>query len=195
MTVRQFYSKHWQYRLEAMKTFINELKSPNMTKGKSDSLLFKAYMNIVSSTISEKVVQICHHSLLLLQELLLVNTKMHNEARIHEYQGDADVILHEIIKRMNDNNIKVKGLADELFRKMCENGIYGIINCSNALMKVGNNKLSPKQYKSKIDTLTYLISVHEMANNPMILAAVDFAVTYVNFHSPEVRNSVIDLLI
>ena len=40
-------------------------------------------MNIVSSTLSEKVVQICTHSLQLLQEILLTNQKMHHEARIH----------------------------------------------------------------------------------------------------------------
>jgi hypothetical protein len=145
-------------------------------------------MNIISSTLNEKVVQICHHSLILLQELLILNTKIHNESRINEFQGDADIILHEVIKRMNDNNIKIKGLADELFKKMFESGIYGVINCANALMKVGNNKLSPKQYKSKLDTLTYLIAVNGMGSQAVLLAAVDFAVNYVNFHNPEVRN-------
>jgi hypothetical protein len=67
MTVREFYSKHWQFRLEALKTFINEAKNPNKTKGKDQNLLFKVYMNIVGNTIGEKVVQVSHNSLALLQ--------------------------------------------------------------------------------------------------------------------------------
>ena len=194
LVVRQFYSKHWQFRLEALKVFISELKSPRTTKGKDTTILFRVYMNIVSSMLSEKVVQICTHSLQLLQEILLSNEKSHHEARLHEFQGDADAILLEVLKRMNDNNIKIRGLSEEIFRKMTKSGLYGVIVCSNVLMRVGG-KLSPKQYKSKLDTLIYMIELYGIGSNAVPLTAVDFAVSYVGFQSVEVRNSAIDLLV
>ena len=95
---------------------------------------------------------------------------------------------------MNDNNIKIRGLADEIFRKMAESGLYGVLACSNALMKV-SGKLSSKQYKSKLDTLIYMIELYGIGNHAVPLSAVDFAVNYAAFQSPEVRNSAIDLLV
>ena len=78
MTIRQYYSAYWQYRLEALKTFLQELKSPSKTKGKDQNGLFKTYMQIVSNTLDEKVMQVCSNSMTLFAELLTVNKKMHN---------------------------------------------------------------------------------------------------------------------
>ncbi len=68
--------------------------------------------------------------------------------------------MMEVIKRMNDNNVKIRGMAEETFRNMCESGLFGVVNCSSALLRRGKNKLAPKQLTSKLNTLTYLITLH-----------------------------------
>lgn len=58
-----------------------------------------------------------------------------------------------------------------------------------------STKLSPKQYKSKLDTLIYLIELHGIGAHAVPLTTIDFAVGYVGYQSLEVRNSAIDLLV
>lgn len=84
---------------------------------------------------------------------------------------------------MNDNNVKIRGLAEEIFRKMAESGLYGVVVCSNALMRNSVSKLSAKQYKSKLDTLIYLIELYGIGAHAVPLAVVDYAVNYVDYQS------------
>jgi hypothetical protein len=62
-------------------------------------------------------------------------------------------------------------------------------------MKVTTGKPSPKLTKSKLDTLTYLISLHGLGAHAVPLHCVDFSLAYVDNQSPDVRNAAIELLV
>lgn len=66
---------------------------------------------------------------------------------------------------------------------MTESGLYGVQNCAQALMKVGNQKISAKQYKSKLDTLTYLVTTHGVSPHGIPFSVIDFAINLVDFQS------------
>lgn len=67
---RRFFSKHWQFRLEAINTVAAELVTPNLSKDKSPSLVSLSFLKVVADGIKSSVFQICQTALTLCQNLI-----------------------------------------------------------------------------------------------------------------------------
>jgi hypothetical protein len=61
---------------------------------------------------------------------------------------------------------------------MAASQLFGVSLCSNSLLRINSAiKISPKQYKTKIDNLTYFINLYGLGPNTVPNNAIDFAVS------------------
>lgn len=127
--------------------------------------------------------------------MLRTNTESQSLTKPGDLQNDLDEIGREVIKKMTDNNPKIKTAADQAFALMVSSLLYGVESCSIALTK-NKAKLSSKQLATRLLMITRMIDDYGLANGPntVPLSALDFAADNVNHSAEEVRKNAVALL-
>jgi len=112
-----------------------------------------------------------------------------------DMQNDLDDIGREVIKKMTDNNPKIKAAADQAFALMVSSLLYGVEACSISLTK-NKAKLSSKQLATRLMMITKMIDDYGLASgaNTVPLSVLDFAIENLNHSAEEVRKNGVALL-
>lgn len=95
-------------------------------------------------------------SLNILKEMLRTNTESQSLTKPGDMQNDLDDIGREVIKKMTDNNPKIKAAADQAFALMVSSLLYGVEACSLALTR-NKAKLSSKQLATRLAMVAKMI--------------------------------------
>ena len=128
------------------------------------------------------------------QELLKLNQDSQVMSKPGDMQNDLDDISREVLKKLTDNNPKLKAKAEQTFALMTSSMLYGVEHCSMALTKT-KGKLSVKQLATRLLLLTKLIDQHGLSGNHSVPSgALDFGVNSVGNPSDEVRKQAIIML-
>ncbi len=127
--------------------------------------------------------------------MLRTNSESQSLTKPGDLQNDLDDIGREVIKKMTDNNPKVKAAADQAFAMMVSSLLYGVETCSLALAK-NKSKLSSKQLATRLAMITRMIDDYGLATGPnsVPLQALDFAIDNLNNSAEEVRRNAVGLL-
>lgn len=189
-TIKKFFSKHWQLKEQALIDIIGTSQ-----KKAQDPTIIKCLLRVVINSISQTNFKVSLQSLNLLSETLKINATTHKLSRNIEMNNDLDKILAEIIKKMSDNNAKIKSTSDSLFQEMVKSSLYGVEVCSSALMKNKPlTKLSNKQEVERLRSLTNIMLNYGLGNNGVPYSVVDYATDKLSNPAVEVRNEAVVLL-
>lgn len=99
------------------------------------------------------------------------------------------------MKKLTDNNPKIKTAAEQTFAIMTTSLLYGVEQCSVALTK-SKGKLSSKQMTIRLQLITKMIDQYGLASGSQTVpvSTLDFAIQQLNNPSEEVRKQAINLL-
>jgi hypothetical protein len=166
--------------LESLNTILGDLK-----KKHKDAGLIKCLSNVVKFSIKQTNFQVSVVCLSVLQEMLKINAESQAITKPGDLQNDLDDIGREVIKKMTDNNPKIKTAADQAFANMINSLLYGVETCSSALTK-NKAKLSSKQLATRLTMISKMIDDYGLASGPntVPLSTLDFAIENLN-HSAE----------
>lgn len=103
-TVKRFFSQYWQHKVEALATVLADIKK----KPNPDASFIKCLIVVVKNSISEVNFQVSLNCLQVLVDLLKLNSKGNLLSRNNELTNDLDTISKEVIRKMADNNNKIK---------------------------------------------------------------------------------------
>ena len=103
--------------------------------------------------------------------------------------------MDEIIKKISDNNSKIKSGSEQVFQEMIDSSLYGVDICSSGLMKHKSKvKLSTKQEAQRLNSLMNLVNKYGLGDNGVPHSVLDYAVDKLANPAAEVRNESISLL-
>ena len=130
-----------------------------------------------------------------MQDIIRMNQDSQIMNKPGDLQNDLEDISREVIKKLTDNNPKLKNNAEQTFALMTGSMLYGVESCSMALTK-SKTKLSAKQTVSRLFLLTKMIQDHGLASgtHSVPVSALDFAVSGTSNPSDEVRKQAIMML-
>jgi hypothetical protein len=127
--------------------------------------------------------------------MLRTNSESQSLTKPGDLQNDLDDIAREVIKKMTDNNPKIKTAAEQAFAMMVSSLLYGVETCSLSLTK-NKAKLSSKQLATRLSMVTHMIDDYGLASGPnsVPLQALDFAIDNLSNSAEEVRRNAVGLL-
>lgn len=120
-TVKKFFSQYWQYNLESLNNILAESKKKHREAG-----LVKCLVSVAKLSIKQTNFQVSLVCLGVLQEMLKINAESQSVTKPGDLQNDLDEIGREVIKKMTDNNPKIKAAADQTFALMVSSLLYGV---------------------------------------------------------------------
>lgn len=109
--------------------------------------------------------------------MLKTNKESQSITKPGELQNDLDDIGREVIRKMTDNNPKIKAAADQAFALMISSLLYGVEACSTSLTK-NKAKLSSKQIATRMIMISKMIDDYGLASGPntVPLSTLDYAI-------------------
>jgi hypothetical protein len=109
--------------------------------------------------------------------LLKINSSAQLIGKPGDLQNDLDEIGKEVIRRLTDNNPKIKIAAESAFAQMIASSLYGVEACSLGLAR-SKAKLSSKQLTTRLSFITKMIDQYGLAggSNTVPVGCLDFAI-------------------
>lgn len=143
--------------------------------------MVKCLVSVVKLSIKQTNFQVSLVCLGVLQEMLKINAESQSVTKPGDLQNDLDEIGREVIKKMTDNNPKIKTAADQTFALMVSSLLYGVEGCAMALTK-NKAKLSSKQLSTRLSMVSKMIDDYGLASGPntVPISALDFAIENLN---------------
>jgi hypothetical protein len=148
---------------------------------------------VVKNSLWETNFQISQLSLSLLQHTIKLNTSTHKIPRTNDMLSDLDKIIQEVVKRLSDNNAKLKSSAEETFNHMIRSSLYGVEVCCNVLMNVKGPKLKLSN-KQEVERLRELGKIVGEFGFGAPYSVIDYGVAKLDNASGEVRGEAMHLL-
>ena len=109
-TIKEFFSKNWKLKMKGLTTIHKDAGSK-----KGDASLIKCLLGVVKNSLFEPNFQIAQLSLNVLQQTLKMNATTHKVGKTAEMANDLDKIIQEIVRRLSDNNAKIKSTSEQIF--------------------------------------------------------------------------------
>ena len=88
--------------------------------------MVKCLVSVVKLSIKQTNFHVSLVCLGVLQEMLKINAESQSVTKPGDLQNDLDEIGREVIKKMTDNNPKIKTAADQTFALMVSSLLYGV---------------------------------------------------------------------
>ena len=158
--------------------------------------MIKCLLSVVKNSLFETNFQISQISLNILQKTLRINSSTHKLGKTSDLSSDLDKIIHEVVKRLSDNNHKLKSAAEQIFEEMMNSSLYGVEACCSVLMNRGKSKakLSAKQEVQRLHELEKIVSQYGLGSNGAPYSVIDYGIQKLDNPSGDVRNEAISLL-
>jgi len=109
----------------------------------------KCLIGAVKHSIHETNFQVIQGTLALFQEAIKINGEGQLTTKAGELQNDLDAIGTEIIKKLTDNNPKIKTATEQAFALMVNSNLFGVEHCCGLLCR-SKVKLSGKQLTARL---------------------------------------------
>lgn len=102
-TVKKFFSAHWQHNLDSLTTILNVLPTKHKEVG-----LIKCLITLVKYSSKQINFQVTLQSLKVFEYTLKMNNESQALTKPGDQVNDLDDIGREVVKRLSDNNVKIK---------------------------------------------------------------------------------------
>jgi hypothetical protein len=173
--VKKFFSAQWQHNLDSLTAISNSLPTKH-----PDSGLIKCLITIVKYSSKQVNFQVSLQSLKVFLETLKINNDSQALTKPGDQQNDLDEIGKEIVKRLTDNNVKIKTASEQAFAQMNSSLLYGVEGCSHLLAKF-KGKLSSRQIATRLNLLNRMVDQYGLGgSNCVPPSCLEFAIENAN---------------